>query len=93
MSVMYGSLEGNGHRTPSEAYPRQALDLATYAYKVSPTLAAKYGEQQTPFGTPVVSVLRVDGLGVFASKCGECGEYYGVKGSLLCGCDQATART
>lgn len=95
--VMWSSLEGNGHRTASEHYPFQGLALVTREYgdehplirllRVTQcrSLDAKYMDYpRTPFGTPVTQVVRLDGLGIIASKCGYCNEHYNKGGKCRC---------
>lgn len=71
---MYSSREGNGHQTPSTAYPNQGVDLghAANIYAGPPgtlkarnaliersrSLNAKYAGKLTPFGTPVAQLAR-----------------------------------
>jgi hypothetical protein len=79
-----GSLEGNGHRVASEHYRFQGLDLVTRPYGDSApwvrlltvvqsrSLATKYIEQFTPYGTPVAQVVRLGGE-LLIAPCGNCG--------------------
>jgi hypothetical protein len=90
---MYQSRDGFGNQSPSTAYPNQGLDLKTQLYSWlklvgGHRLEHKFAGRYTPYGTPVAALVRLDRTGMFASKCGGCGEAYKPAGGL-CGCDRA----
>lgn len=79
------SLEGNGHRTPSEAFRFEGINLEVgeYARRSCPTLEELY-PGTTPWGTSVAQLIRSDHLGVLAAKCGYCGDFLGLKVNCAC---------
>jgi hypothetical protein len=81
------SVEGNGHRIVTDAYPFQGLSLPRDGYPTDAeprrSLVAKHGTAVTPLTTSVVELVRVDETGVLASKCGYCQEYLS-KGKCRC---------
>jgi hypothetical protein len=84
-SVMYASVEGNGHKPPSEAYANAGLDIRTRSYgfplmrvrraviEGSRSLEAKYAGQVSPIsGRPLAQIVRTGGEALM-SPCGNCG--------------------
>lgn len=76
--MIRASLEGNGHKTQTQAYPNQGIDLTTRSYgrPTFSSLSVKYVGAYTPFGTAVADIVRSDRLGFMASRCGYCNEMF-----------------
>lgn len=79
---------GHGTKVAVEDYPFQSLDVPREGCQVvAPyrSLEAKFYGMVTPFGTSVPELVRVDGVGLLASKCGYCNEYFS-KNNGKCRC-------
>ena len=82
-------------KPPVESYPFQGVDLDAWPYGINDTslrgrrnacfvsLDVKYAGRFTPFGTPVAQLVRMDGAGLLASKCGYCQEWLS-RGACRC---------